>query len=199
MAVKLEEIRKAAQRVAGSLGLDVVDLEFTTQGKTRVLCVFLEKNPVGRAAKLAELAAGSLEEGAIPEQYATGQLNPDQLSWLTHEDCGEFSRDFSTILDVEDLGPENEYTLEVSSPGLDRQLTRPQDFDRFQGCLVKIRTFEAIANNRHWQGKLNAVTPESITLDLSATRQNSKSRKAGVSTVDIARTNIELAHLVPEF
>jgi len=199
MAVKLDEMRAAAERVAGSLGLEVVELEFTTQGKSRVLAVYLEKDAAGRAANLAELADGTLEEGAVPERYATGELNPAQLSWLTHEDCAEFSRDFGTILDVEGIGPESEYLLEVSSPGLDRQLTSASDFDRFQGLLVKIRTFEPIANNRAWQGRLIAVAPERVTLDLTATRQNSKSRKAGVSTVEIARTNIELARLVPEF
>jgi ribosome maturation factor RimP len=199
MAVKLDEIRKAAERVAASLGLEVVDVEFTGQAKSRILCVYLEKNALGRAAKVAELAAGSLEEGAVPERYETGELNPLQLSWLTHEDCAEFSRDFGTLLDVEDLGPENEYVLEASSPGLDRRLNRSEDFARFLGSLVKIRTFEAIANNRHWQGRLTESGAEAVTIDLTATKQNSKSRKTGVSTVEIALRSIELAQLVPEF
>jgi ribosome maturation factor RimP len=202
MAVKLDEIRKAADRVAASLGLDVVDVEFTSQAKSRILCVYLEKDAAGRARMLAQLASGAVEEGAIPERYASGELNPEQLSWLTHEDCAEFSRDFGTLLDVEDIGPDSEYTLEASSPGLDRKLTRVVDFQRFQGCLVKVQTFEPIANNRHWQGRLTAVAMEpaqGITIDLTATRQNSKSRKAGVSTVEIALGNIEKAQLVPEF
>lgn len=199
MALKLDEIRKAAERVAGSLGLEVVDVEFTGQSKSRVLCVYLEKDAAGRALKVSELASGALEEGAVPERYETGELNPDQLSWLTHEDCAEFSRDFGVLLDVEDLGPESEYVLEASSPGLDRRLTRSEDFARFTGSLVKVRTFEPVANNRHWQGRLTASGVESVTLDLTATKQNSKSRKAGVSTVEIAVRNIELAQLVPEF
>jgi ribosome maturation factor RimP len=68
--------------------------------------------------------------------------------------------------------------------------------------LVKVQTFEPIRNNRHWQGRLAAGsaagTDESITLDLAAVKQNSKSRKAGVSTVEIALENIEKAQLVPE-
>ena len=126
-------------------------------------------------------------------------MNPEQLSWLTHEDCAEFSRDFGTLLDVEDLIPDGEYTLEASSPGLDRKLTRREDFERFQGCLLKLQTQEPIANNRHWQGRLVRCSAESITVDLTATRQNSKSRKTGVSTVEIALGNIEKAQLVPEF
>jgi ribosome maturation factor RimP len=206
MAVKLDEIRKAADRVAGSLGLDVVDVEFTGTAKSRILCIYLEKNAEGRAAQAAIAAAavadpeaGADAEVVVPERLAKGELNPDQLSWLTHEDCAEFSRDFGTLLDVEDLIPDGEYTLEASSPGLDRRLTRREDFERFQGCLLKLQTQEPIANNRHWQGRLTQCSAESITVDLTATRQNSKSRKTGVSTVEIALGNIEKAQLVPEF
>jgi ribosome maturation factor RimP len=103
---------------------------------------------------------------------------------------------------VEDLVPGTAYTLEASSPGLDRKLTRPEDFQRFLGSLVKVQTFEPINNNRHWQGRLTTVagsgSDETITIDLSAVKQNSKSRKAGVSTVEIALVNIEKAQLVPE-
>jgi len=103
------------------------------------------------------------------------------------------------LLDVEDLIPDGEYTLEASSPGLDRKLSRPEDFERFQGNLVKLQTLEPIANNRQWQGRLTAVANGCIHLDLTATKQNSKARKTGVSTVEIALGNIEKAHLVPEF
>jgi len=212
MAVKLDEIRKAAERVAGSLGLDVVDVEFTGAAKSRTLCVYLEKNRSGRAAQeklavqqLAALAADP-ETGipaedliVVPEKFAKGELDPEHLSWLTHEDCAAFSRDFGTLLDVEDLIPEGEYTLEASSPGLERKLTRREDFERFKGCLVNLQTFEPIANNRHWQGRLTACSADGLTLDLTATKQNSKSRKSGVSAADITFVNIEKAHLVPEF
>ena len=202
MAVKLDEIRKAADRVAGSLGLDVVDVEFTGSAKSRILCVYLEKNASGRATEVATVAAdpdAAATAGLLPERYASGELNLDHLSWLTHEDCAAFSRDFGVLLDVEDLVPDGEYTLEASSPGLDRKLTRSEDFERFMGCLVKAQTFEPIANNRSWQGRLTAASADAITLDLTATKQNSKARKTGVSTVEIAFPNIEKAHLVPEF
>jgi ribosome maturation factor RimP len=212
MAVKLDEIRKAADRVAASLGLDVVDVEFTGTAKSRTLCIYLEKNSEGRATqakKAAEqiAAAAADPDGQadaeiallVPERFAKGELNPEHLSWLTHEDCAEFSRDFGVLLDVEDLVPDGEYTLEASSPGLDRKLNGRRDFERFMGCLAKVQTFEPIANNRHWQGRLTASNTESITLDLTATKQNSKARKTGVSTVEIAFRNIEKAQLVPEF
>jgi len=148
----------------------------------------------------AEIAAGT--EG-LPERLVEGTLSPEQLSGITHEDCAEFSRDFGVLLDVEDLIPGGEYTLEASSPGLDRKLTKLDDFRRFTGSLVKIQTFEPVRNNRHWQGRLTAENTAdgnepAITLDLAAVKQNSKSRKAGVNTVEIGLSNIEKAQLIPE-
>ena len=204
MAVKLDEIRSAAARVAGSHGLELVDLELVGPTKERVLRVFLEKNAEGRARLKAAIAAGSGDEN-LPEGLAKeiqeGKVSQDrleQLSGITHEDCETFSRDFGVLLDVEDLVPFGEYTLEASSPGLDRKLSRPEEFQRFLGSLVKVQTFEPIRNNRHWQGRLTASTGDILTLDLNAVKQNSKSRKTGVSTVEIALENIEKAQLVPE-
>ena len=222
MAVKLEAIRAAAVRVAASHGLDVVELEFIGPARERILRVFLEKNAEGRAKLKAAIEAGAesltgiISERLIQETQA-GKLKVEQLSGVTHEDCAAFSRDFGVLLDVEDLVPGAEYTLEASSPGLDRKLTRREDFERFDGSVVKVQTFEPVRNNRHWQGRLMTGTGfgigNNITLDLNAVKQNSKSRKAGapndrssslgwkkagVSTVEIALANIEKAQLVPE-
>ena len=200
MAVKLDEIRLAAARVAASHGLDVVDVEFTGPAKDRVLRVALEKNAEGRAKLKAAIESGAAGDGTedLPERLREGTLSVEQLSGITHEDCAEFSRDFGVLLDVEDLIPGAEYTLEASSPGLDRKLSKLEEFQRFRGSLVKVQTFEPIRNNRHWQGRLTAVAEAIITLDLNAVKQNSKSRKAGVNTVEIALGNIEKAQLVPE-
>src|SRR5579863_1769686 len=195
MVAKLNEIRAAADRVAESHGLDVVDLEFGAHGKERILRVTLEKNAEQREKLKAAVAAGA--EG-LPERLMEGKLSMEQLSGITHEDCAEFSRDFGVLLDVEDLVPGGEYTLEASSPGLDRKLTQPKDFQRFAGCLVKVQTFEPIRNNRHWQGRLAPGDGQIVRLDLSALKQNSKSRKTGVKTVEIAIGNIEKAQLIPE-
>ncbi len=233
----MDEIRSAAQRVAASHGLDVVDIEFIGPAKERILRVYLEKNAEGRTQLSASLNAARNEDGPkdLPERLREGMLAVEQLSGVTHEDCAAFSRDFGVLLDVEDLVPGAAYTLEASSPGLDRKLTRAADFERFVGCLVKVRTFEPIRNNRHWQGRLveradlaskvpkgegspphgprpvsgdpgprapapggSGVPKGSITLDLAAVKQNSKSRKAGVNTVEIELGNIEKAELVPE-
>jgi ribosome maturation factor RimP len=205
MAVKLDEIRGAAERVAASHGLDVVDLELTGTAKERTLRISLEKNAAGRAQLKAELAAAAAEGNPehLPEKLVEGKLNVEQLSGVTHEDCAAFSHDFGVLLDVEDLVPGAEYTLEASSPGLDRKLSRAEDFDRFAGCLVKVRTFEPIRNNRHWQGRLVAGPGSStetgkIIIDLAAVKQNSKTRKSGGSTVEIELGNVERANLVPE-
>jgi len=170
-------------------------VEFSGRDKERILRVTLEKNAEGRAKLKAAVAAG--QEG-LPERLTEGRLSVEQLSGITHEDCAEFSRDFSVLLDIEDLVPGADYTLEVSSPGLDRKLTKPEEFQRFAGCLIKVQTFEPVRNNRHWQGRLAADGGNAIALDLSAVRQNSKSRRAGVDTVEIAVANIEKAQLIPE-
>jgi ribosome maturation factor RimP len=200
MTVRLDEIRSSAERVAASHGLEIVSVEFDGPAKERVLRVYLEKNAEGRANLKATIEAGG--DGQLPERLAEGRLSVEQLSGVTHEDCAEFSRDFGVLLDVEDLVPGAEYTLEASSPGLDRKLSKAADFERFQGCLVKVQTFEPLRNNRHWQGRLvdgpEGSAGKTITLDLNAVKQNSKSRKAGVSTIEIALGNIEKAQLVPE-
>ena len=140
MAVKLDEIRSAAARVAASHGLDVVDVEFIGPAKERTLRIFLEKNAEGRAQLKAAIAAGAVGEGdeTLPVRLLEGTLSVEQLSGITHEDCAEFSRDFGVLLDVEDLIPGAEYTLEASSPGLDRKLSKPDEFQRFMGSLVKV-------------------------------------------------------------
>lgn len=195
MAIKMEAIREAAQRVAASHGLDVVDIELAGPAKERTLRVYLEKNAEGRARLKTTIEVGGED---LPKRLTSGTLNLEQLSGVTHEDCSAFSRDFGVLLDVEDLIPGDAYTFEASSPGLDRKLRTPEDFTRFIGSLAKVQTYEPIRNNRHWQGRLAATSTEGLTLDLNAVRQNSKSRKAGVSQVEIAFSNVEKANLVPE-
>jgi ribosome maturation factor RimP len=192
MAVQLDEIRATAQRVAASHHLELVDLEFQGGTKFRTLKIFVEKDAAERA-KLAELAtAGSTEE--LPKGVPV-----ERLSGVTHEDCATFAQDFGTVLDVEDLIPGAEYTLEVSSPGLERKLFRPEDFVRFQGSLVKLQTFTPVNSNRHWQGRLSKFGDGVLTLDLSAVKQKGKAKKAvTASTVEIALANVEKANLVAE-
>jgi ribosome maturation factor RimP len=192
MAVQLDEIRATAQRIAASHSLDLVELEFQGGAKFRTLRVFVEKNAAERA-KLAEAAAaGTVED--LPKGVPA-----EMLSGVTHEDCAKFAQDFGAVLDVEDLIPGAEYTLEVSSPGLERKLFGPEDFTRFQGSLVKIQTFSPVNKNRQWQGRLTKFTDGVLTVDLSAVKQKGKAKKAVTEqTVDIALANVEKAHLVAE-
>jgi len=199
MALQIETIRATADRVAASHGLDIVDLEFTGGSKHRALRVFVEKDAEGRA-KLAEIAAAAegdtlAEDAPILPRGVSAEL----LSGVTHEDCATFARDFGTVLDVEDLVPGAEYTLEVSSPGLERKLLRPSDYERFRGSLAKVQTFTPVHNNRHFTGRLTAFDGIQLTLDLSAVKQKGKAKKTLASeTVEIPLANVEKANLVAE-
>ena len=193
MALQLDQIRAIADRVAASHHLEVVELEFSGGAKHRTLRVFIEKDAEARA-KLAELAAADADN-ELPKGVPV-----EMLSGVTHDDCTIFTQDFGTLLDVEDLVPGAEYTLEVSSPGLERKLSSPADFVRFTGALVKVQTFTAINLNRHFQGRLTSFTDSKLTLDLAAVKQKGKTRKTGAAqqTAEIAFSNIEKANLIPE-
>jgi ribosome maturation factor RimP len=205
MAVDLEKIRATAERVASSYGLEIVDVEFVGGGKHRVMRVSIEKDAAGRARLAVEAKAaaerGVPEDGTLPAAVVRGELSTEHLSGVTHEDCERFSHDFGTLIDVEDLVPGAEYTLEVSSPGLDRKLSRAADYERFRGSLVKLQTFQPVAGNRHWQGRLTATGDGRITLDRSAIQAKGKAKKAAAAAdalVEIELANIEKAQLVPE-
>ena len=86
-----------------------------------------------------------------------GQIGVDQLA--------EINTSVGTILDVEDPIPEN-YTLEISSPGIDRPLTRKKDFDSFQGFEAKIETTELIDGRRRFRGILAGVNNDEILINL---------------------------------
>jgi len=204
MAFDVEKIRATGQRVAASHGLDVVGIEFLGGAKHRILRVFIEKNAEERE-KLADQAADAKDL----EAAAAAGAGVEQLAGVTHEDCAAFSRDFGTVLDVEDLIPGGEYTLEVSSPGLDRKLHGIEDYRRFAGMMAKVQTFEPVAGNRHWQGRITQAGDGSVRLALEGKmaargKKSSESRaqssvKAGPADVEIALSNVEKAQLVPEF
>jgi ribosome maturation factor RimP len=196
MALNLDTIRATADRVAASHHLEVVELEFSGGAKFRTLRIFIEKN----AEERAKLAAKAAEAGEDQEAASLPKGVPvEMLSGVTHEDCTAFAQDFGTVLDVEDLIPGAEYTLEVSSPGLERRLQRPEDYTRFTGSLVKVQTFSPVNNNRQWEGRLTGFAGNVLTLDLSAVKQKGKAKKAVTApVVEIPLANVEKAHLVAE-
>jgi ribosome maturation factor RimP len=195
MALQIDQLRAVAERVAASHQLDLVDVEFQGAGKFRTLRVYIEKDASGRAKLAAAAESGEVE---LPKGVPV-----ELLSGTTHEDCANFATDFGTLLDVEDLIPGAEYTLEVSSPGLERKLSKAADYERFVSSLVKVQTFTAIDGNRHWTGRLVGFKNGVATLDLSAVKQKGKAKKATgkkneSQTVEIALANVEKAHLVAE-
>ena len=163
MAVDLEKVQAIAERVAGSLGLEIVEIEMRGGGKARMLRIFIDK-PSG----------------------------------VTHEDCANLSREVSTILDVEDAVGSGPYVLEVSSPGLDRKLFRPTDFERFKGSRVKLTTRTPVNGNRHFEGRLEHFESGRLTLDLTEARRKHRPAEGAPQKLELELANVEKANLVPE-
>ena len=192
MALQMDEIRRLAERVAGSHHLEVVDVEFGGGGKSRALRFFVEKDAAERARLKARAEAGEVED--LPKGVPV-----ELLSGVTHEDCAAFATDFGTLLDVEDVVPGSEYTLEVSSPGLERTLRRAEEFERFAGSLVKVKTFSPVNNSRIWTGRLMGFADGVLKVDVAAVKQKGKAKKAAVAeTLEIALKDVEKANLVVE-
>jgi ribosome maturation factor RimP len=89
----------------------------------------------------------------------------DKPGGVTHGDCERVSRDVGTILDVEDVVPGGRYTMEVSSPGLERKLAKPADFQRFLGQKARIVLKSPVENQRRWEGVLAGFADGVITLE----------------------------------
>ena len=150
--MELERIREAAERVAQSLGLEVVDVEWKV-GRDRFLRVYIDK-PEG----------------------------------VSHKDCEAVSNQLSVLLDVEDLIPgQQHYILEVSSPGLDRKLTKPAEFERFAGRLARISTIEPVENQKFFEGRLAGVAGGKIQIEVQG------------RVIAVPMEGIRKANLVVEF
>jgi ribosome maturation factor RimP len=122
----------------------------------------------------------------------------DKPGGVTHDDCANLSREVGTILDVEDAIPGASYTLEVSSPGLDRKLTKASDFERFVGSRVKLTTRNPVDGGKHFEGKLESFADGKLTLDLSSVKKKPKTEDAA-KKIEVELANVEKANLVPEF
>jgi ribosome maturation factor RimP len=129
---ELAPVRAAADRVAASYGLEIFDLQFRREAIGWVLRVVLDRPGDGSG--------------------------PDES--VTVEDCQRVSQDLSVLLDVEDevgRALDRQYTLEVSSPGLDRPLRGEADYRRFTGRLAKIVTDAPVEGQSHFEGRLTGV------------------------------------------
>lgn len=141
---RIGRIRDAAARVAGSYGLEIFDVQLRRESIGSVLRVVIDRPDQGRV-ETPEDAVGI-------------------------EDCQRVSRDLSALLDVEEeeLGEPalaREYTLEVSSPGLDRPLRHEADYRRFAGRLAKIVTSEPLDGQSAFAGRLRGVEDGHVVLD----------------------------------
>jgi ribosome maturation factor RimP len=143
----LERIREAAERVAHSLGMEVVDIEWKV-GKSRFLRVYIDK-PEG----------------------------------ISHKDCEAVSNQLSVLLDVEDLVPGPHYILEISSPGLDRKLTKPAEFERFSGRLARIWSNEPVDNQKFFEGRLAGLADGKVQIEV-------RGRVIAVPMQDIRKANL---------
>lgn len=132
----LERIRSIAERVAASLGLEIWDIQSRRETSGHVVRVFIDRP--GPAS--------------TPEES------------VSIEDCEQVNREIGTILDVEDPLPFT-YTLEVSSPGLDRPLRDAGDYDRFAGRLAKIVVKEAVDNQKAFEGRLRGTDADDVLLE----------------------------------
>jgi ribosome maturation factor RimP len=127
----VEHVRAIASRIAGSYGLDIFDVQYRREGPGMVLRVQIDR----------------------PGSGATAEES------VSVEDCARISRDLSAVLDVEDVVP-TAYTLEVSSPGLDRPLRQATDYVRFAGRRAKLVMRQAIDGQMFFKGRLGGIEPD---------------------------------------
>lgn len=117
----------------------------------------------------------------------------DKEGGVTLDDCAEVSREVDALLEVEDV-IDAAYRLEVSSPGLDRPLKRPADYERFKGRLVKVKTFEKLDPDERGHSR-KTFTGELLGLEAGRVRIRQLDTKGGVVEIPlegIAKANLEL-------
>lgn len=116
----------------------------------------------------------------------TLRLFIDSPAGITLADCEKVSREVAAVLDVEDP-IHSAYHLEVSSPGMDRPLAKPEHFEQFKGEIARVQMLAPVEGRRRFQGKVLGVTAEAVTLEID-----------GVAVI-LPFNDIEKAKLVPDF
>ena len=177
-----DRLRTAAARIAASYGLVVFDLQFRRESIGWVLRVVLDREPPERAG-----GRGGSERGAS-EEAGAGTADPE--AGVTIDDCRRVSEDLSARLDVEPelaagIGDRN-YTLEVSSPGLDRPLRHEADYRRFRGRLAKIVTREPVARQTAFAGRLAGVDAGHVLL-----AEGRRTHRIPLAAISRARLDVE--------
>jgi ribosome maturation factor RimP len=119
-----------------------------------------------------------------PRNHFVLRIFIDKPGGVTLGDCERVSNQVGTLFDVEDLIP-NQYTLEVSSPGIERGLYKPADYERFTGSRVKLRTAQPINGQRNFKGKLLGIDGEIVSLEADT------AGRIDIPFEQIAKANIE--------
>ncbi len=135
----------------------------------------MRQEVVSKIEEIAQRVAASDGIEVVEVEFKGGggnqllRISIDKPQGVTHADCELISQQVGTILDVEDVVP-GHYTLEVSSPGVERKLLKPNDYLRFQGKKAKIVLREPVENQRHWEGKLAGLENGTVLLEAGANR-----------------------------
>jgi ribosome maturation factor RimP len=124
-------------------------------------------------------------EVAGPDNKPIVRIFIDKPNGVTHEDCSEVSFHVGTVLDVEDFIHAS-YTLEVSSPGLERGLYKREDYERFAGQIVKIKTRNPIGGQRNFRGRLLGIEGDEVSIE------DRTSGRATVPFESISKANLEM-------
>jgi ribosome maturation factor RimP len=132
----------------------------------------MKQDVVRKVMEIAE-RVGAREGIEIVEAEVAGsgsrrlvRIYIDKPGGVTHADCESISEQVGAIFDVEDTIPGAGYTLEVSSPGVERKLRKPADFERFSGQKAKLVLREAVGNSKHHLGTLRGIEEDNIRLEL---------------------------------
>ena len=159
-------VRQVAERVVRGHGLELFDVQLRREAIGWVLRVVIDRPTVRDGRGLVEVE---------PLDAAIGI-----------DDCQRVSEDLGTVLDVEDA-VDGQYTLEVSSPGLDRPLRGADDYRRFAGRLAKIVVSEALDGQVHFEGRLRGVEGDTVVVEVG--RQ--KTKRIPFSRIARARLDVE--------
>jgi ribosome maturation factor RimP len=163
------KVTQIAERVGASAGIEIVDVQMLGGGGARLLRIYIDR-PAGSIGRPSgtEPSGSSIEQPA--EAVGQTPAAAERPGGVTLADCEFISQNVGTILDVEDVIPGQRYTLEVSSPGVERKLTKPRDFERFVGQKVKVALRQPVENQRTWVGALASFAEGMITLEPSPGR-----------------------------
>ncbi len=124
-------------------------------------------------------------EVAGPEGHPIVRVFIDKPGGVTHDDCSDVSHHLGTVLDVEDF-IHSAYTLEVSSPGLERGLYKAADYERFAGHLAKIKMRSPIKNQRNFRGRIVGLADSEVIFE------DNTSGRVRIPLTEIAKANLEV-------